>query len=45
MAEETNPNVAPNETNPEGGAQSEETVSKKQYYPTIQAKIHQTVHS
>ncbi len=35
MAEEINPNVDPNvnpnETNPEGGAQSEETVSKKEF--------------
>ena len=31
MAEETNPNVDPNETNPEVGAQPEETVSKKEF--------------
>ena len=39
MAEETNPNVEGelNETNPEGGAQSEETVSKKEFDRRVNA--------
>ena len=41
MAEETNPNVDPNvnpnETNPEGGAQPEETVSKKEFDRRVNA--------
>jgi hypothetical protein len=37
MAEETNPNVDPNETIPEGGAQPEETVSKKEFDRRVNA--------
>ena len=41
MAENTNPNVDPNvdpnETNPAGGAQPEETVSKKEFDRRVNA--------